>query len=557
MAGAKIAAARAAAEAFLRAAPADVYVGLASVATKSTLLVRPTRDHPIVEQALSHLHAAGKTHLYDGIDQVASALGSGNGGLLVVLSDGADTGSHDSLQVALQEVGRTGVTLDSIGFQTTAAQHAVLTRLAAAGAGRVLSASGAASLAKAFRSTTQDLVSRMTLRMRAPAALAGRALPLTVTVPLPSGDLTDTSTILLAAKPQQVGGTPGQPATQPVSSAQTPVWDTGRGLGIGLAAIFLALVLLPVAFSGGPFRLSGGPFRRHHINEVLSHYSRDKAADAQPADQSALGGTGLMRGALSVAQRLIQKEGREEKLALLLERAGVRLRPNEWLVVRGLAVLLSMILLALLGHSLIVGIILGVPIGLAAPPLWLSRKVRKRRTAFLDRLPDSLQLVAGSLSAGYSLLQALDGVVQEGEEPIAGEFSRALATARLGVPIEDALDQVAERVDSPDFAWTAMAIRIQREVGGNLAEVLLTVGDTLRERAALRRQVRALSAEGRLSAYILLAIPTLFGMYEVLLRRSYVSVMWSNPIGIALMVATIVLMGVGFVWMRNVVNVEV
>jgi tight adherence protein B len=166
-------------------------------------------------------------------------------------------------------------------------------------------------------------------------------------------------------------------------------------------------------------------------------------------------------------------------------------------------------------------------------------------------------LVAGSLSAGYSLLQALDGVVQEGEEPIAGEFSRALATARLGVPIEDALDQVAERVDSPDFAWTAMAIRIQREVGGNLAEVLLTVGDTLRERAALRRQVRALSAEGRLSAYILLAIPTLFGMYEVLLRRSYVSVMWSNPIGIALMVATIVLMGVGFVWMRNVVNVEV
>jgi tight adherence protein B len=241
----------------------------------------------------------------------------------------------------------------------------------------------------------------------------------------------------------------------------------------------------------------------------------------------------------------------------MLDRAGVRLRPNEWLVIRGLAVLLSMILLALLGHSLIVGIILGAPIGFALPPLWLSHKVRKRRTAFIDRLPDSLQLVAGSLSAGYSLLQALDGVVQEGEEPISGEFSRALATARLGVPIEAALDQVAERVDSPDFAWTAMAIRIQREVGGNLAEVLLTVGDTLRERAALRRQVRALSAEGRLSAYILLAIPTLFGLYEALFRRSYVSVMWTNPIGIALLIATIVLMGVGFVWMRNVVNVEV
>jgi tight adherence protein B len=253
----------------------------------------------------------------------------------------------------------------------------------------------------------------------------------------------------------------------------------------------------------------------------------------------------------------VQKEGREERLALLLDRGGLRMRPNEWLVIRGISGLVGLAMFVVVAHSLLVGLLVGAPLGWLAPQVWLKRKARRRRNAFLDRLPDSLQLVAGSLSAGYSLLQALDGLVQEGEEPVAGEVARALASARLGVPIEDALDQVAERLDSPDFSWTAMAIRIQREVGGNLGEVLLKVGETLRERAALRRQVRALSAEGRLSGYILVAIPLLLGLYEVTFRREYARVLWTTPIGIACVGMTAVLMVVGSFWMRAVVNVEV
>ena len=115
--------------------------------------------------------------------------------------------------------------------------------------------------------------------------------------------------------------------------------------------------------------------------------------------------------------------------------------------------------------------------------------------------------MSGSLSAGLSLAQSVDTIVREGAEPIASEFRRVVIESRLGVTLEDSLEGVAERMQSRDFEWVVMAIRIQREVGGNLAELLLTVAATLREREYLRRHVHALSAEGRLSCYVLGGLP--------------------------------------------------
>ena len=121
--------------------------------------------------------------------------------------------------------------------------------------------------------------------------------------------------------------------------------------------------------------------------------------------------------------------------------------------------------------------------------------------------------MSGSLSAGLSLAQSIDTIVREGNEPIASEFRRVVVESRLGVTLEDSLEGVAQRMQSKDFEWVVMAIRIQRQVGGNLAELLLTVAATLREREYLRRHVKALSAEGRLSAYILGGLPPVFLIY--------------------------------------------
>ncbi|MDQ3435713.1 MAG: type II secretion system F family protein, partial [Actinomycetota bacterium] len=163
----------------------------------------------------------------------------------------------------------------------------------------------------------------------------------------------------------------------------------------------------------------------------------------------------------------------------------------------------------------------------------------------------------GSLSAGYSLPQAVDAVVRQGNEPVATEFNKALVEARIGAPIEDALDDVGTRMGSVDFGWVVMAIRIQRDVGGNLAEILSTVSATLRERERLRRQVQVLSAEGKLSAYILGGLPIAFGFYLLLTRPDYLKPLITDPIGWLLLGGMAMLMVVGSFWMKKVVTVEV
>ena len=201
--------------------------------------------------------------------------------------------------------------------------------------------------------------------------------------------------------------------------------------------------------------------------------------------------------------------------------------------------------------------IVGLFLGGVLPWVYLTYKAGQRRKAFLASLPDTLQLMAGSLSAGYSMPQAVDTVVREGKPPISTEFNRALVETRLGVELEDALDGIAARMQSVDFVWVVMAIRIQREVGGNLAEVLTTVSATLRERERLRRQVQVLSAEGRLSAWILGLLPVVFALYLIVVRPGYLEPLITTVFGWIMIGTGLLLLGIGGLWLRKVVKVEV
>jgi tight adherence protein B len=245
------------------------------------------------------------------------------------------------------------------------------------------------------------------------------------------------------------------------------------------------------------------------------------------------------------------------RLALRLDLAGISLGPAEWVLMgTGLSVLLALVLGTLFGN-LIVGAAVGILAGWLLMRFGLTFKINRRRVKFSEQLPDVLQFLAGSLRSGFSLAQGLDAAVREDTQPSASEFSRALAESRIGVELEDCLDQVAGRMDSADLRWTVIAIRIQREVGGNLAEVLGNTVETMRERAQLRRHVRALSAEGRLSAYILVALPIFVAGWLFLVRRSYISVLWTSTIGFTMLIFAIVMMVAGAFWMRAMIKVEV
>jgi tight adherence protein B len=256
-------------------------------------------------------------------------------------------------------------------------------------------------------------------------------------------------------------------------------------------------------------------------------------------------------------------DGRDStgKTMKLIERADLPLRAGEWWVLRIVALIVAVAAGVLfLGGGIfgtLAGAGLGVLLGYFGPSFVLRFLAKRRSKKFERQLPDILNLVASSLSTGFSLLQALDAVAKDTAEPASKEFSRALAEARIGADVGDALERMAERMDSENMRWTSMAIRIQRQVGGNLAETLTTTAKTLREREALHGMVRALSAEGRLSAYILIALPIGIFFYLMKVSYDYVSLLWTRGLGLGMLAAGIVMLGIGAAWMKKVVEVEV
>ena len=335
--------------------------------------------------------------------------------------------------------------------------------------------------------------------------------------------------------------------------------DSREVLVVALALVFLGLASAAAVVIGMVTRAQSPAERMERRLEpytVNPRSGRAARAATAPVTPSVLGDTAFARSAVELAGRMTRSRGVDATVDAILEAAGLPLRTAEWLLIQvGFAVGLSLLFLLLSGGSLL-ATVLGLVLGLLAPWMFLTIRRDRRETAFVTQLPDTLQLIAGSLQAGYSLPQALDTVVREGRPPMQTEFNRALVEMRLGRTAEDALDGIAARTGSQDFEWVVMAIRIQREVGGNLAELLTTVGDTIRERQRLRRQVKVLSAEGRLSAWILGAMPLLFSVYLVIAKPDYVRPLFSG-IGLALVLLAAILLAVGAFWISRAVRVEV
>jgi len=269
-----------------------------------------------------------------------------------------------------------------------------------------------------------------------------------------------------------------------------------------------------------------------------------------------LGHNVVTRSAVDLAEKVVAGRDLEALLASRLEAANLPVRTAEWLVLHIGAAVGGGVLLLLLSGGALPATIFGLLIGLVGPWLVLVVRQGRREKAFLAQLPDTLQLLSGSLKAGYSMLQAVDTAIRQTDPPMSAELHRALVESQLGLPMEDALERIGDRLRNDDFSWVVMAIRIQREVGGNLAELLTTVADTLRERERLRRQVEVLSAEGRLSGVILGMLPVGFAAYLLVARPEYLLPLLT-PFGLTLVLVAVVLLLVGGIWVARVVKVEV
>jgi len=492
-----------------------------------------TADRAATAAAVGSLEAAGETALYDAVALGARQFTTPRRAT-VLLSDGKDTASRATLDDAVRAVGGARSSFYGVLLESPDLDPAAVERLARSTGGQVVRAADPGALEAVYDEIGAELAALYQLTFTA-TQRGSTAIEVTAT----AGDAT-ASAATRAVVPVAASAPDPAPARVPAPvarpAAQADWWEAGWVLGAGLAAVFVGLVvagLVLFAPRSRPSQLAGA------------------AAGAATASH----GTPLRsiaEHATQMAEERLERSGRRRGLERTLERAGVDMRPGEFLV-----------LAATIGFvTLMVGLLLGGPLlglGLAVVAFFgvrlaVSLRVERRQARFAEQLEQTLPLMAGSLRAGFGIMQSLDAVARESESPTAEEFRRLVVETRLGRDVSDALHAMAERVDSEDFRWVVQAIDIHRQVGGDLAEVLDNVYATIRDRNRIRRQIQALSGEGRLSAGILFALPFVMLALIQVLNPEYLGELTGSSVGVVMLVMGGGLMLVGGLWMRRIIR---
>jgi tight adherence protein B len=548
-----IAKARTAAARFAAGMPPGTRLGVLSFGTRTKLEQDLTTDRAKVQSVIQNLQAEvnGGTALYDAVVEGSKLLAAEPGQAnLVVLSDGKHEGTGTTLQQAIKQAkGKARVTAVALeaGFPQ---DKAALQELATATGGRTQSAS-AESLELVFQGVADELASQYVVDLALPPGLGKRVdLQIQVKANGEVGTLDKPGFLLpSSASPTTIRAIPGGlPSAPGLSRLESPQGKYVIAIA-GFTTVLLACLLLFGAGSRGP-----KPYRA--LRQRLSPYSLTQAISDDRPRVTAFGSSEWAGRATAMAETLVRRGNLEETFLDRLEAAGLNMRVAEFVLISlGSAFIPPLLVLAITRNLLVTVVV--VLLGVVGPFLYLSVRASRRQAKFEEQLPSTLQLLAGALQAGHSLQQAVDTVVQEAGDPIAGEFHRVLTEARLGRPLEEAFEAMARRTRSVDFEWTVMAIRLQRQVGGNLAEVLRTVSQTIRDRYSLKRQIKALSAEGRLSSIILSVLPLVLFLALLLLNPVFLKPLFSTPLGLMMMGGSAVLMLFGVFWLKKITEIKV
>jgi tight adherence protein B len=266
-------------------------------------------------------------------------------------------------------------------------------------------------------------------------------------------------------------------------------------------------------------------------------------------------GPGAIRRAITSLVEMVFLKGHQAKIKERLLQAGLPLKPSEFILINLVTSLLFAGCGILIFHHPVGGV-LGV-VGYHLPGLFLHRLKKKRLLAFTNQLSGALSLISNSLRAGYSFLQAMETVAKEGSPPIAEEFRRVLKENSLGVPVEKSLLEMTKRVPSEDLDLLVTAVLIQRQVGGNLAEVLDGIGHTIRERIRIQGEIRTLTAQGRMSGVIIGILPFLIGGILCAMRPDIFTLLFQKKAGWVMVAVALLMQTIGILLIKKIVSIKV
>ncbi len=275
---------------------------------------------------------------------------------------------------------------------------------------------------------------------------------------------------------------------------------------------------------------------------------------AQAATTEAIGDTDR-RYHTAAWKRFLAGFGLGPRIALALTRAGLPLTATEYSVIV-LALGFAGLIIGTLRLNVALGVVFGVFLA-ALPIVYLSIRRRSRLRAFTEQLPDMLTLLVGALRAGYGLNQALDLVARRLTDPMSTEIANVVRAVNLGIPLQRALEDAVVRVGSEDFNLVVVAINVQHETGGNLAETLEIIGDTVRDRLRMLTEIRVLTSQQRFTGYVLALLPLVVGLIIFLINPDYVRELFAPGWVRILPITAIVMQVLGFLVIRKIVDIEV
>ncbi len=535
----------AAASDYVRRAPDSEQIAVWTTGGTAALRVGLNNDHDRTQDIVENIvSATGSNHLWDGVrggtlDFENPVAGAAN---VVIFTGNVDASSTTSAAEARGSV----LTANASAFVVNAAEtaSAAEARFVEVTAGGAYAETGDLDAIAGYgASVSQVIASTWAVAFSGDAVENGT----TIQVQIDSSVITATfSDNAVTAGRALAPITPPGDSTLPGLSFLEG--DTGRTVGLVLGAIAAALGAYSIAmlFQKDP---SG-------LNDVLQAYADPYSQAGEDQEKSSFTKNLFMKRAVEITEGLAERRGLLQRSEALLERADLPLRAGEALTAYA-GILLGSLAIGLVLIGGLPGLLIMAALGALLPPAFVNFQATRRTKKFMSQLPDTLQLLSSTLKAGYSFMQGVEAVSHEVEDPMGGELRRIVTEAQLGRPLEEAMDASAERMDSDDFAWAVMAVKIQREVGGNLSELLLTVAETMTERERLRRDVAALTAEGKMSAIVLGVLPILLGMAMWALNPEYINTLFTATLGKILLGASITAALIGFAWMKKIISIEI
>jgi tight adherence protein B len=501
-----------------------------------------------LKNSISQVAAAGETALFDGIIKGLEQFNNSNEithRYLIVLSDGKDTASFSNVGDVIQKSKEKNVIVYSIALLSKDFDSKDIGQISKEAGGELLTTTNSQDLAGFYSLISQKIrnqykISYISTKPRTENIDIGIAIKksnindsIKITYPNPFYTYSASKVI-------------GDPLTD-TRYAFAGIWWFKPVI---FALVFVSVTLLIYLISTIMVR------NKKDLKSKTDFYvnsAMNKILEAELDEKE------KKKSTLSRLSGFISKISSGRRFGELFEqklrRAGMNLKGTEFIFIHLTIVIISTLVTFLLTKNISLMVMI-VMVVIFLPFLFINFKTGQRLKKFNEQLPDTLQLVEGALKAGYSLNQSLAMVIEETKPPISEEFKITLSEIRIGLPEKEALENMAIRINSELFNWVVKAINIQREVGGNLAEIMDIIANTIRERDRVLRQIGALTSEGKLSAYVLIGLPVVIAIALSMLNRSYIVVLVTTKMGLGMLALAIVLMIAGIIWILRIVKIE-